>query len=221
MLYGVKINGVDTLQKYGLALLADYNITAPKLRENCVVIPGVDGCVDLGSALTGFPVYDNRTITFKLFKGVDDVTLDAIRRGIMALYHGQEVTVEFPFDSEHTYSGTLQFGDMGGYNSGTIPVTMNAAPWRTKKTITEVARSDLSSSYKTLTLQNEGRRVVPTITCGQETTLLYKNKTFIIAADTAYKNYDLVLQQGKNSIKAKIASGTSGTITIKYQEAAL
>lgn len=220
MLYGVKINGVDTLEAYGLALLADYSIETPKLRERRLEVPGMDGSLDLSTALTGRPVYDDRQITFKLFKGVKDADLDAIRRKLTAAYHGQRVSVEFPFDADHTFAGRMQIGAMETYNSGVIPVSMVANPWRLKKTVTTVSRDDLSTSYKTLTLPNERKPVTPTITCGQDTTLLFSGKTYTVTGGVTYRNLDLQLAAGENTLKAKVTSGT-GTITVEYQEGSL
>ena len=42
MLYGISINGVDVLEKYGLCLLADAVIPAPSPRETRYTVPGMD-----------------------------------------------------------------------------------------------------------------------------------------------------------------------------------
>lgn len=218
MLHGVIINGVDTLTQYGLCMLADYTIQSPSLRENRITIPGVDGSIDVSTALTGQPVYNDRSISFTLFKRTTDEELNEIRRQLMDLYHGQNVTVQFPFDSEHNFNGKLQFGDMSG--CGIIPCVMLANPWRLKTCDTTVTRSDLSTSYKTIVLNNSRKPVTPTITCGQRTTIEFKGKTYSIGENVAYKNLDIVLDPGANELKAKVASGT-GTISIEYREGSL
>ena len=66
MLHGVKINGVDTMEQYGLVLAADMQVEAPTLRENRYSIPGMDGSLNASYALTGGPVFNDIGITFML-----------------------------------------------------------------------------------------------------------------------------------------------------------
>lgn len=130
MFRGVKINGIDTYEEYGLMLLAGVVIGSPQLKETRKEIPGRSGSLNLSYAVTGRPTYKDRPITFELFKSVDDTALDALRTKVRGLYHGREVTLEFPFDKSHYYTGVIQFGDASGYNSGRIPVSMTAFPYK-------------------------------------------------------------------------------------------
>lgn len=98
-------------------------------------------------------------------------------------------------------------------------MTMLADPWRYKLTPTTVARSDLGTAYKQLSLPNERRPVIPTITVEQTTTLLWGGSTITLSAGT-YRRADICLAAGSNILKAKVASGT-GSISVEYQEASL
>lgn len=217
MLYGISINGVDMLEKYGLCLLADAVIPAPSPRETRYTVPGMDGSIDASRALTGEPVFDDVEITFTLFAGKPDAELSSIRTELLNSYHGQRVKVVFPPDATHYRMGTLKIGTVSEYNGGRIPVTMLADPWRYKLTPTTVARSDLGTAYKQLSLPNERRPVIPTITVEQATTLLWGGSTITLSAGT-YRRADICLAAGINILKAKVASGT-GTISVEYQEA--
>ena len=135
MLYGVLISGVDeeinTLSYYGLCILDDLTIGEAKLKENYVNIPGANGSLNLSYAPQGYATYEDREISFTLFKGVNDANLEIIRSDLANKFHGQEVELTLPNDNEHFWKGVIQFGGISGYNSGKIPVTFRAQPYKT------------------------------------------------------------------------------------------
>lgn len=130
MLYGVKLNGVDTLKEYGLMLLADVKIGTPKLKETRKSIPGANGDLNLSYAITGRPTYENRPLSFSLFRSANDVTLTAIKSSLMGKYHGREVKIQFPFDRNRYYTGVLSVGETAGYNSGKFSVSAEVYPYK-------------------------------------------------------------------------------------------
>lgn len=137
MLHGIGIEWFDEQIQYdsltedGLCLLDDLTIGEAKLKENYVDIPGGNGSLNLSYAPQGYPVYEDREISFTLFKGVDDVVLEAIRGGLASAFHGQEVHLFLPNDPDSYWTGVIQFGTISGYNSGKIPVTFRAQPYKT------------------------------------------------------------------------------------------
>ncbi len=134
MLYGVDIRGeheeVNTLSDYGLCILDDLTIGEAKLKENYVNIPGANGSLNLSYAPQGYPVYEDREISFTLFKGVDDIALEAIRAELANMFHGKEVDLMLPNDNANMWECIIQFGGISGYNSGKIPVTARANPYK-------------------------------------------------------------------------------------------
>ena len=138
MLYGVLISGKDeeinTLSYYGLCILDDLTIGEAKLKENYINIPGANGSLNLSYAPQGYATYEDREISFTLFKGVNDANLEIIRSDLANKFHGQEVELMLPNDNEHFWKGVIQFGGISGYNSGKIPVTFRAQPYKTHLT---------------------------------------------------------------------------------------
>lgn len=138
MLYGVLISGEDeeinTLSYYGLCILDDLTIGEAKLKENYVNIPGANGSLNLSYAPQGYATYEDREISFTLFKGVNDANLEIIRSDLANKFHGQEVELTLPNDNDHFWKGVIQFGGISGYNSGKIPVTFRAQPYKTNRT---------------------------------------------------------------------------------------
>ena len=138
MLYGVLISGegeeINTLSYYGLCILDDLTIGEAKLKENYVDIPGGNGSLNLSYAPQGYATYEDREISFTLFKGVNDANLEIIRSDLANKFHGQEVELTLPNDNDHFWKGVIQFGGISGYNSGKIPVTFRAQPYKTNRT---------------------------------------------------------------------------------------
>lgn len=185
-------------------------------------VPGRDGLLDASEVLTGEVTYKNRTITLKL-TGVDTVsgkTWPATISDFCNKVHGKRVKITFPEDTAHFYSGRCSVGQVELVKMmQTIPVTVDCDPWKYKNAKTTVSRSDLSTAYKQLSLPNERRPVIPTITVAQDTTLLWGSSTINISAGDHILPA-IRLAAGSNTLKAKVASGT-GSITVTYQEASL
>ena len=221
MIGKVFFDGKDTYTEYGL-LLASKSISLPEVRTNMIDVPGRDGLLDASEVLTGEVTYNNRTITLKL-TGVDTVSgkkWPATISDFCNKVHGKRVKVTFPEDTAHFYSGRCSVGQVGlSKMMQTIPVTVDCDPWKYKNAKTTVSRSDLSTAYKQLSLPNERRPVVPTITVAQDTTLLWGSSTINISAGDHILPA-IRLAAGSNTLKAKVASGT-GSITVTYQEASL
>ena len=221
MMGKVFFDGKDTYTEYGL-LLASKSISLPEVRTNMIDVPGRDGLLDASEVLTGEVTYKNRTITLKL-TGVDTVSgkkWPATISDFCNKVHGKRVKVTFPEDTTHYYSGRCSVGKVGLVKMmQTIPVTVDCDPWKYKNAKTTVSRDDLGTAYKQLSLPNERRPVIPTITVDQDTTLLWGSSTINISAGDHILP-DIRLASGSNTLKAKVASGT-GSITVTYQEASL
>ena len=221
MMGKVFFDGKDTYTEYGL-LLASKSISLPEVRTNMIDVPGRDGLLDASEVLTGEVTYMNRTITLKLI-GVDTVSgkkWPATISDFCNKVHGKRVKVTFPEDTTHYYSGRCSVGKVGLVKMmQTIPVTVDCDPWKYKNEKTTVSRDDLGTAYKQLSLPNESRPVIPTITVAQDTTLLWGSSTINISAGDHILPA-IRLAAGSNTLKAKVASGT-GSITVTYQEASL
>jgi phage-related protein len=221
MIGKVCFDGKDTYTEYGL-LLASKSISLPEVRTNMIDVPGRDGLLDASEVLTGEVTYKNRTITLKL-TGVDSVSgkkWPATISDFCNKVHGKRVKVTFPEDTAHFYSGRCSVGQVELVKMmQTIPVTVDCDPWKYKNAKTTASRSDLGTAYKQLSLPNERRPVIPTITVAQDTTLLWGSSTINISAGDHILPA-IRLAAGSNTLKAKVASGT-GSITVTYQEASL
>lgn len=209
MLHGVSINGLNTLTEYGLLLCADLIIGEPKLKENYVDIPGGNGSLNLSYSPQGYAVYEDRTITFKLFKAMGEDERNRLVTTLRNAWHGQEIDLVLPNDLTHYWHGVIQFGEIGGYNYGEIPVTMRAAPYKLKTSVTSV------SGTGAVTLSNERMPVVPTVTATEAVTLAWSGYSVAISPGTQ-KIPQLVLQQGDT-----VVTVSGGSVTFEYREGSL
>ena len=160
MLYGAIIDGVNTLTRYGLFLGADIEIGEPARKDSTVNVPGADGVLDMSDAPQGYPVYNNRTISFTLLKRSTSADeLDALRTDLRDLYHGKKVTLILPTDPDYYFEGVISIGKLGGYDAPYIPVTMSAYPYKIKLTETTVT----VTGNATVVLHNARMSVVPRV----------------------------------------------------------
>lgn len=209
MIHGVKINDVDTLETYGLMLLADITISAPALKSNRIDIPWANGSLDY-SYFTGQPVYDDRKINFTLFSRVSDYKLEETRSKIMANFHGQIVHLILPDNPTMYYRGTIGFGDLSGYNSGKIPVSMVADPWKYSVRETVVTQSGNGVAL----LENLRMPVTPRITATAAATLTWPGHSVALDSGSNQIVPALILGAGATAITVK----TTGAVTFTYRQ---
>lgn len=212
MLHGVTINSTDTLTTYGLFLCADLKIGEPKLKENLVDIPGGNGALNMSYSPQGYPVFNNREITFTLAKRMSDEDRATSIATLRNLWHGKEVNLTLPNDSTHYWHGIIMFGDESGFNSGKIPVKMIAEPYKLKSTVTTKTQNGAG----TVSLSNEGMPVVPTVTSTGSGTLAWDGNSASISSGEQVIP-QLVLQAGTTSVTVTGAIN----VTFTYREGSL
>lgn len=214
---GAEIGGFDTLRKWGLILLADTIIGMPPLKKNLVEIPAADGTINMSYVVTdGEPVYGNRNISFSLFKAVNDDELNEIRAELIALCHGRETTLRLPIDRNHYYKGLFSVGDMKGYHSGTIPISVIAEPYAIKNDPTILNIIIRGSGTESVTVSNEMRPAVPIFTASDDVAITFNNVTYTISAgETAIPQ--IKLPAGESELILSALPETEVAIT--YQEA--
>lgn len=199
-------------------ILESYSIGSPEVKTAGVEIPCGDGALDFTEFFGGVK-YRNRPLTFN-FAAVESnrITQDATVKNAL---HGKRMNIVLSNDSGHYYKGRVSVGEwVHDCGIGRIAVVCDCEPWRYKTDETTVTQASLTTSYKTLTLANEQRQIVPSITVTAETTLKWGDDTYTIAAGT-HLVPQIVLQAGSNTLKAKLTTSGTGSITVTYQEASL
>lgn len=223
MMYGVWIDDKNTLDEYGLVLLADLTISEPEPRTDYITVPESDGDLDFTGALTdGIVRYEMRDILFELFpvydiiagkrSPADEYHAALVRQKLAEQVHGKRVKLWLPDDPHHYFIGRMIIGDKGGYNNTMIPITMRAEPWRYKNK--ETTRTVTTSGAISLT--NETRRAIPTFKATDAVaTVTFGNVSHTLASGNNQFD-DIALSPGRNILTF---ANVGNPIKVTYQEA--
>jgi phage-related protein len=188
-------------------------IGKPTIQSFTVEVPGRNGLLNLTKSLTGSVTYYNRSMSFQYFgTGTREDLLELDE--IMSRFHGQTIRIIDDDHPNHYYEGEVSVGTEFHGNYITITLTVDAQPFRLKRTKT-VYHRELTGTV-TVYLDNESIDAVPIITVTAETAITYNAKTVTLSAGT-YTIDDFVLRAGTN----KVIISCTGGVTIEYQEGAI
>lgn len=208
---GILINDlVHTGNDLDLVMTAK-NLPAPKLQSQKIEIPGRNGVLDMSEFLTGEPTYDNRTLTFSFFgNGSRDHVLNLI--SALLSYHGQYLTITIDDYPDWYYEGRAEITYSDKYHYVEFELVVDAQPFRQK--IDKKVYTFSGITNYTITLENEGVSVLPTIEVTGETTIVSGGKTYNLSAGK-YEPDQLLIPNGLTDWRVT----TNGKITISYREA--
>ena len=209
---GVLFNEKHSYSDFGLVLNSK-DISLPEPKTYIIDVPCADGSLDLSTALTGGDIkYQNRTIKldFTILKPWNQ--LESLKSIIANHLHGKVMKVIFDADFDFFYTGRCRISN---FNTSTVPATLtievDAEPY--KFNIEETVISETVSGTKTIYIDEQKMKVVPTITVSTDMTLTYKTKMF-------------QLHTGENIIPEIMLSSAednellftgSGNVTIKFR----
>lgn len=216
MLHGIKLNGLESIV-YGLVLADDVSISAPARQEKTVQIPGRTGSLDFSNALTGYPVYQDRTISFTLIPlGSRNAERVAAYRSKLMAYNAATVKVELPDIPDYYWEGILNVGENNSSRSGSIPISLSLVyPFRRKKVLSS---KTATVSEQDITLYNRGDEpVIPVVSVTADTTITIDGSSYTLSAGT-YTDSAFLLKP--RTEQTWTVSG-SGTITVRWREGIL
>lgn len=227
---------VNLLSAYGLALAqTGFGISAPELKSDYIDIRGMDGALDVSDAPQGYPTYQNRTITCTFFRAPgtwggpwtpdDIVAMRAVVSALQGQFQGRRVRLILPDDTTHYFVGRVSFELEA--DDGFITMTATVFPYRLKNAWTTFSSDALTTSWKTFTLINEQRYVIPEIIVYQSTELQVLAGVrgippiVTLTSGTTWKLPDTLLVAGAIPVQMRVTSGSSGSIDITYREGKL
>lgn len=197
----------------------------PEPKTNYVEIEGASGALDFTEALTGEPVYSNRTMaaSFICTEGTHRER-EALRRRITTALHGRLVKIIEPDDPDHFLLGRVRltnFDNKPAYMSFDMEATCE--PWR--YAVNETTRRVPLVGPVDVVIRNEGdKTVIPVLTVAPRDMLgitssvdLTFNGVTTKLPEGVYKVTGLRLVHGVNVVSL---SGL-GSIDITYREAVL
>lgn len=199
--------------------LSAWKLAAAAQKTSYVDKPGGDGSWDLSTALTdGIIRYKNRTLTATLeCSDGNRLNREALIRDMVNALDGMVVNIELPDDTEHYMVGRLQITkDYNDPAHAAVKITATCEPWKYSNAETVVTLT-ASSTAKTATLVNNGRRaVVPVVKVADSVLIGYGETSQALYAGT-YQLPDLLLTPGAHTITYSGA----GSLVFTYREAVL
>ena len=218
---GAQIGDVHTFEDWGLYLI-ERTITLPELRTNYITVPGRDGLLDLSEALTGEMHYDNRAVTLTLgtFETLTGVAWADLLADVSNYVHGQRRTITLDEDPDYHYTGRGKVDGFEWDHHGRqqFVLSFDCDPFRVRNEKTIVTQ-DLTTTDTAITLVNNGRAVVPTISNTAEAVLTWQGASVALSAGT-HAVTGIRLPAGSSTLTARTTSG-AGTLTVRWNEVTL
>lgn len=209
----ITING-NNLYQTDKIVLEKVEIETPNAKITKVSIPGRNGDLDMSEALTGYVMYDNRTITVQL--GIIGANQYVKTNQILMAYVGNIVKLEFSHISGY-FKGRCTVKSIEQENDAhtTMVLVFDCEPFRyeTEKTI---KKATLNGQATTIGCPNLQMPVQPTITTTSQTTIRYK--TQVLTVEKGEHLMPFMFAPNGNDIR--VLTGT-GDITITYQRGLL
>lgn len=188
-------------------------------KTNYITLDGADGSLDLSEALTGEPVYNDRTLTasFMCSEGTHTERVALVSR-ITAALHGRRVQIVEPDDPDHYFLGRVKLKDVEHHLAySTFNLEATTEPWRyaanESSRVVTVAEGDAPS----VVIYNSGdKSLCPTIAVDGAVQITTGGTTVELGTGI-HKIIDLRLRRGPNVV----AVSGAGTVTFVYREASL
>lgn len=106
----------------------------PEVKTKYVDIPGGNGQLDLTEALTGYPVYENRTGSHKFYVENDFKPWDVLYSEICNYLHGVRMRAILEDDPDFYYEGRFEVSDWTSDKYwSTITIDYNVIPYKREK----------------------------------------------------------------------------------------
>lgn len=201
-------------------ILSKVEIPPAKPKTNYVDIPGGDGSVDLTEANGEVKYYDREckfTFTMNPAGGLSEAAFEEKKTKVSNALNGREFKITLDKDNEFYYLGRCEVNEyLSDKRIRQIVVMAKVKPYKFKQNVS-VATFALSSTAKTVNINNGRKTVCPSITCSNDNAMIVFGTTSISLDAGTHKILDIQFTEGNNQLKL---SGT-GTITFTWQEAEL
>ena len=212
----VFFDGMASFSDWGL-YLTSLTIDAPKPKEIYVEIPNGDGALDLTEALTGEVHYESRP-----FEAVFNIKPEAysveLERWLIGYLNGKQRIIRTKAEPGYYLIGRCATSFKNDGILAILTVKATCQPWKYKNAPTVVNSTIGASGTTSITLTNERKRVIPTITASAAVTVVFNGQTISVNAGTQ-RLTNIAISYGDNLLTITGAEGT--TVLFEYQEGAL
>ena len=130
------IGSVNVRTEWNCYVNMYWTLETPEVRTNFIEIPGGDGSLDLTTALSGWPNYNNRQLNFTLYSDLPYEAFKVLFSSIVNKFHGTVQDIVLPVNKGFHLNGRV-FVSNGEWNGfGTVDFTVNCGPFFVKDTLT-------------------------------------------------------------------------------------
>lgn len=138
MIHSITFGSKNSKTDWGLALMTQPTFAMPPLKEKLLEGPGMDGVIDLSTAITGYPLFGNRTGSFEFVRKGLQPDWQTLISEIAGELHGQYMQIVLDDDPGWYYEGrvTLNIGACER-QYGTIVVNYSVGPYKWAMTATD------------------------------------------------------------------------------------
>lgn len=128
---GYRLIGKNTYADWKLLAVTRPIISPPEPKTNFVDIPGGNGSLDLSESLTGYPLYSNRTGSFKFRVLNVGVPWSERYSEIMENLHGKAMMIVLEDDPEWFYKGRVSIDSWESGNTWSeITINVQVEPFK-------------------------------------------------------------------------------------------
>ena len=221
----------NTYKDYKL-LIQSLSISIAEQKEELIEIPGMDGILDFSESLTGYAVFQKRTISISLAKRKNKSCLYEYSQ-IQNDLHGKTMKIVLSDEPNFFYYDKIKVKDYDKYAIlHTIDIECDVEPykydlyasnedwlWDTFSFIDGIINEtkDLNvDGNLEVVIYGRRKRVVPKITCENELQLIFNGQTYNLPSGTSYSP-DIEICEGENVLKFI----GNGKVTIEYRGGSL
>lgn len=196
-----------TADDWGLVMTSK-SIGVPPIKERYIELKDRDGDLDLTDALTGYPAYGTRTLSFG-FEYLDDPKKwTEVFTNICGTLHGKRLMIFEPDDPTHYFAGRVSVGEPSGGLVKSFAVTVKADAWRYIYP-GQIITFDSIKNDQTLIVTNSGQKsVCPTILALDAVTFEFDGVIYSISTGGEHSFPGIRLVGGDNKIHILQTSGT-------------
>ena len=207
--------GEKTTESWGA--VTAFSIGAPSVQTRVYNVPGRNGTIDVSESLTGYPVYNNRSLNIELtVYGKTLKEYQGIYDEVYEYCHGRKRDIISPFEPDYHYSGRLAVSAKQEDNfHGTITITGDMYPYALKNTITEIDISSESAATREVALSNAGMPTKLTITTDAEIAIIRRDSRNVYSEGTHVVYAPLLIDSETITVIGEAVA------TISYQEGKL
>ena len=232
MYHSIIFDGLHSYLDLNLVPTSRPAVMPPEALTNYVDVSGIDGPLDLSTALTGFLLYGNRTGSWEFLVKKRVLPWQTEYMQLLNKLHGKRIEkLILEDDPEYYYKGrTFVEGWKSDKANTFVTISYELQPYKYEMTnslepwlwdpfsfetgiIREYGELAVSGTLK-VTIPGTSRPYIPTITASAAMTVTYKGTVYNLAAGENFIDAIMITEE-----TAELTFSGTGTVSILYQGA--